>query len=469
MKQNDITMINEIVRNENLEINLPTFCAAVSSRYYEKALLQLTMNYFTLYEVVRDKENPQVTSGKKIMNSVHSILGNTYLSKYDVKSTEQALKKLEALRNEIIGKMQVLTTYTDILQVYEYVLNRVELRFETNLPDYDETEITKEIMAYIFDSKDNVVVNGKIKEILEQLPIRMTKAKFFEQISNSLSLYKGSDKESLESFLYIIRTSALLYRPEGIENSYSTLSKIVKDLEKADYRTMQLKEYCKLSEKLSNGASYIQNLSDILVALIEIINHLYALLLAMPYAMDVDAQIEAVCSQILQATHERFKENDFESHLDEVMEKFVEIEGKQENISYELNQFESHLTQINENHRKIIESLMLQSQWNGINISQKLLSASYFVDLEEKKENGVVDEEFLDRETRQLLTELTNLFAECSQSVKRGIMANTLSKLPVFFHNSTEVSQYIFNSLSACAEESEKVASIQLIRQIMEF
>ena len=47
--------------------------------------------------------------------------------------------------------------------------------------------MTNEIMHYILSDKDNVVINGKISEIVGQLPVRMLKDRFFEHIRDAFT------------------------------------------------------------------------------------------------------------------------------------------------------------------------------------------------------------------------------------------------------------------------------------------
>ena len=103
--------------------------------------------------------------------------------------------------------MEVITAYVDRLRIYEHVLNRVEYRFNEGELDYDyyNTYMTNEIMHYILSDKDNVVINGKISEIVGQLPVRMLKDRFFEHNRNICVIYNIYDV----SMIYIIHLRGL--------------------------------------------------------------------------------------------------------------------------------------------------------------------------------------------------------------------------------------------------------------------
>lgn len=462
------SILNEINDGKNLDGNLSKYSGNLITNYYEYALVRLTMNYFTYYEVVKDKENPQVKIVKKLEKSIHTIMKNAYLSKFDGNIVEDSVKKLDQYRQEIIGKMQILTTYTDMLQVYEYVLNRLEYRFSKDIPSIDTETVIKEITSYIFESKDNVIINDKIKDIIGQLPIRMTKTKYFNLLSDSLAMYKGSDNSSMENYLYIMKTSAMLYKPVGIDEEYSNLISLTKELESTDYKNLNHKSYKSLVNKLQKGAEFIRDLVDIYVELEEIINNLYVLLLASPYVIHTDEKTEEVCIGILSKLNSNFLSNNFDEDLNELITMLEQIEGKQEDIGFNITKYESILYDIKERHTSFINSIMLEKIFHSLYTCQKLISSSLFIDINEIANNEVVDSDYITKVTEGLTLELKESFDKKSQLVNRAIMANTMNKMPVFFHNSGEVVEYIMNSLTGCNDEAEKFASINIIRQLME-
>lgn len=95
-----------------------------------------------------------------------------------------AVDRIDALRNRIIAKMEILTAYTDIFQIYEYVLNRVEYRFsESEFGDeYYNDRFEKDIYRYITGDKDNTVINMKLSQIVGQVPMRLSKNKFYDML-----------------------------------------------------------------------------------------------------------------------------------------------------------------------------------------------------------------------------------------------------------------------------------------------
>jgi hypothetical protein len=60
-------------------------------------------------------------------------------------------------------------------------------------------------MHYILENKDNVVINGRIAEVVGQLPMRLTRSKFLEYLNEAFSLYKGAMVGTVNDFIYNIR------------------------------------------------------------------------------------------------------------------------------------------------------------------------------------------------------------------------------------------------------------------------
>lgn len=460
-------ILKEINDGKNLEVALPEFGQTLMNYYYESGLIRLAMNYFTFYEVVKDKGNPQIKNVKKLTKLIHSILKEGYLSEFDGKKSESLISKLDGCRTEITNKMQILTTYTDMLQVYEYVLNRLEYKYTKTVPKVENEKAVQEIIGFIFETKDNIVIHNRIQEVIGQLPIRFAKTKYFELLSNSLSVYKGSDKESVENYIYILKTSGMLYKPDGMVESFSNLSRLIEELKTADYKNLDHKTYVSLCKKLKKSADFINDMADVYVELEEIVNHLYVVLLTLPYVSDTDGIIEDSCKYILSKLNQNFLENSFdEDSL--LIEKLQNLEGKQEEIGISIDKYESVLYDIKEKYGTFIDDIMQKKVFQSLYLCEKLLSTSLFIDIYKKSNNEVADEEFIINVTQELILEWKELFKENTPLVNRAIMANTIQRMPVFFKNANEVAEYIMNSLTNCNDIPEKAMSINMIQQLME-
>ena len=129
-----------------------------------------------------------------------------------VASEDVLTDKISSLRNRLIAIMESITDYVDKFKIYEYVLNRVEYRFKDDELDeeYYNTYMTNDIMHYILSDKDNVSINGRISEMVGQLPIRMSKARFMIILKMHLRCITEHRNRQLMIFYYSLSTSAML-------------------------------------------------------------------------------------------------------------------------------------------------------------------------------------------------------------------------------------------------------------------
>ena len=92
---------------------------------------------------------------------------------------------------------------------------------------------------------------------------------------------------------------------------------------------------------------------------------------------------------------------------------------------------------------------------------------SLFADLSDLEDTGVVETGDLDKLKDNLKVEFDRIFNEVDRSVRRGIMAQVIGSIPVYFENRTEVMEYIRSSLSSCNSREELVGTINAITEII--
>lgn len=485
MNKNMKTICNEITYGKNLDYNLPQFFNRLVTLYEQYATIKFTIHYYSFYEFCLEKKNNTDLEEDELVNQFNDIVKSSILSNFSGENMENSIKKLDDIRNQIISRVKILTAYTDIFQIYEYVLNRIEYRFQQSLMEDQDEEFIKEVVQYIFDTKDNVIINNKIKEVIGQLPVRFTKSKYLDLIRGSLSIYKGGDVTSLETFIYILKTSSMLYQPEGIKTSYFDFIQLRNELEGIDYKNITKEEYELYSNKIEQTANDINNKVDFYYGMQEAVNHLYVMLLTAPYAyMEGGYRVENLqgemkflvyppdhdenpCKSIINDVYTHFTADIKTAFTEETENKFIYTEGKQEYLYEEFEALEPILYDVKNDHMDIIESLMLGQIFKCLNISQSLLGTSLFIEFS-NEDFSKVDENYLNQTQEEMMNQLSDLFKTTSKYVTRAIMANTISKIPVFFQTTDEVMEYIQNSLDQCHDLAEKNACIDIIKSFWE-
>ena len=221
MKSADKKVMKEIAKHRDLEMNIPAYGNAYMNASYEYSLLRLVLNYYTMKEV--EDEGGSIANDDfllETMNQIHTILYQTLLSDGLNEEYEQFVEQIHKIRQDVTQKMKVLTAYTDALQLYEYILNRVEFGITGEDYPVEESELAAKVFQYLFRDNDKMVVNSKIQLVTGQLPVRMTKNRFFEYLTDTLNIYQGSDTSSVDDFVSMLKSTALLELPQGYGEDY---------------------------------------------------------------------------------------------------------------------------------------------------------------------------------------------------------------------------------------------------------
>ena len=442
------------------------------------ARINLMMEYYMFYETISEGINPYIDSASDTAEAFHGLVCR-FLAGPSREEAAQMAEELLALRAEVTDKMQVLTAYVDCFVVYEYILNRVQYRFEDMEMLPDDGEFAKDLVAYMFASEDNAIISENIRFAVGQLPMRMTRDRFYNIIRNSVSLFQGDDVSSLEGFLYMFRTNAMLYQDENQKKYFTEFAQILEEMSQLDFDNITEELYTIYAEKIRSSASRLNDVGDLYMQLAGLINDLYVLCVAQPYVMgeqfmvETDRVIRGINAMFLQQESPVWQEaGGFSTESEEdklrwLEEQFAAVEGKQEQIFESLNLAQAALEEIQEGHGDTIASLGLSEDFDALGRLLLLTSNSVFADLEQRESKEKVTQEIADKAAAEIIEECRTFFQGKSRMLRRAVMANTLEKMPVFFANAQEVADYVMGALSGCDDEAEKYASKLLLMDIM--
>lgn len=467
MKKEDKKIIKEIMQHKDLEMNLPVYAGSYINAAYEYSLIRFVLNYYTMKEVEDDTGN---VSGDEclsaVMDRIHTLLFRTILADELKEDYTAVIEEIDTLRADLTKKMTVLTAYTDTLQLYEYVLNRIEYGITGESFEVDETELAAKVFRYLFRDNDKMVVNSKIQMVTGQLPIRMTKSRFFDYLTDTLNIYNGSDKSSVDGFVGMLKSTALLEKPQGYGTDYPEISKVIQMLEELDFKNLELASYQALMEQFAMTAAHLTELVSNYLLAMEIVNDFYAALLAMPYEKNEEKGTET-CISMLRGLHDAFVSNGEIPEL--VDEGFMQIEGIQEMLGEDIMQFESILPDVISEHKDTISWIMSDKIFTSLSLISKLLSNSLFIDLNaEEGEEESTDSAYIAAKRDELVKELTEFFDSHPKVVNRAVMASLFSNMPVLFNSQQEIKEYIEYSLGHCSNSSELMACSKILEEMME-
>lgn len=456
-------VVKEISKKKNLSKNLSIYGNYMSDMYYRFARVCLSMNYFTYFQMMEDidkDKNADITAIHDELNTIIKDLLND-----DCNITE-AVEKLYNMRNKIIATMKILTSYADIFDRYEYVLNRVEYRFKESDIDNkdDDRELTRKIMKYILSDEDSAAINMRISEIISELPVRMTKAKFFERLDEGINVYRDTDRKSLNDFLYMIGTSAMMDLPDGFDDTFDELHSIYKNVMEADYDNITEADYDNLHSKIVFAAQFIQDSVSIYMMLAQIVNEVCAIAGLEEYVSDKGEESE-YCIRLISYVNDAFFSGNFEAADSALEECFMRIEGVQEMLHEKYMTFEYQLDEL----KKETLSEEFKPLYNKLFKAQVLVSDSLFVEFNDNNTNDdekLSDDEFADIK-KKFMEKTQSFLSDKPRAVKRAVMSVIIASLPTFFNNIEELQDYIYSSLESCRDKAEKTAVVELINMII--
>lgn len=452
-------VIKNIKAGRELEKNLPLYRTYLTLLAGRMASLRLAINQYYLTDfkeeyVVKNQE------WSKLYQELESVIGDCILGEKD---REEGLERLKALRSASVHMVEKLTCYSDWFSIYEYVLNRLEYRFKEG---WEQEQVSNEFFTERFlkactKDKDQTLFHLSVQEMVGQLPLRMTKAKFYERLRDAMSVYRGSDRSTLEDFLYMVRTKCLLWKPEDFEDGFGELAERYLVLKELNYGEITGEEYERGAKALEEGSAMLNDLLDAFMLLQEAINDCYIVLLCTPITF-ADSDERENCRRILEITVQIAAGEDEEKYTEELEDIFIALEGSQEELSEKYDRCAYLLDDIRENYPE-------EKQFEDLYKIELLMSTSHYVDLNraEKKEEAV-DDDFAEAEYQKLVTEFDACFQQSAKPVRKAVMAAALSSFPVFFQSVEEIRDYMNDSLNGCRDMAERKASMELLSQIMD-
>lgn len=459
MSQRGKELVRKLKKEIHFKETVKEYSDFMNQNYKEFAYIRLALLYDTYFEVLADTKDAEEKINPSYLKTLNEVIKKVFFAETE----EKDLEVIERLRDEIIEDMKILTAFVDQFQVYEHMLNRIYYQFE-EVEEVAVDVLIQEMFTYIFADKDNVIINDKIRSLMYELPVRMTKNKFFEHIFDAMDIYKGTSQEGIDSFLYMIKTTAGILCPEGFKERYPEISNTLKQFDEMEYATISKEDFERLKELRDDISLELTERVNLLVQLQEIVNHVYVLILTKDYSVPDMKEFHAA-KEIIQRINRAFYDENSESL--ELEAYFVELEGKQESIYEEIQVSEGMIYDLLTNSKEKLSEYELLHTMEKVNLVMNLLSDSIFMEFDDEKAVSMVDADFLATEKNRLSEEFTRLFETHERAYNQSVMAMVLSKLPVIFNSQSEMKEYFEHTLSRCNNKNLLYACSKRIRDIM--
>ncbi len=461
MKSTCKKIVTDINRDKDMMDTVPKYLALLDSQYNYYSTVKLCLNFYTIREMLEEGE--YVADFKEDYDKIAGLLIKAFDSTKEI--NQEDIDLIDSLRNSVEYKMKLLTSYTDGFEIYEYILNRLEAGIKNTAESVDTELLSNKMFQYVFSENDTVVVNTKLQILMSQLPVRMTKNKFYDVVANTLSIYKGGETSSVDDFVDMLKTAVLISKPDGFDTEYPELYDVYKRLEETDYKSLDEGSFDRLSIDLNQGAEYITQQVSFYMLFQEVINDTYTILLTTQGKennADKDSFKSAV--KIIDTCISSFSEDSAE----ELMDAFMSLEGAQENVYENVMILETVLDDVEHKSSDMAEDI--RTHVAKLLTVEKLVSSSLFIDLKKNvgAEAVIADADYIGKLKEELTAEFAEYFKDKSMIVVRSIMCKILAAMPIFLDTQQEIKNYFDYVLDNCKNDSELTACNKLICDIIE-
>ena len=452
MKTN--STIRGIAHGHMTKDNLTGFASMMTSDARTLSLARIAMN-LPVYLDMGEELSDEYTRISKLSAAYCGLLGRVnkeLVSGLDEKREEEAL----SLRKESTQIMELLSAYTDRFTVYEYVLNRLEYRFSGASLEagYSDEDMTQEILQKLSSETDQTVRQSMLVSIIEQLPMRMTRKRFFQVLAEGMDAYKGSDKEAVDGQLFMLRTAAMLEEPAEFKQSFPAFYEVV---EQAPLSTVSEAEWNKLHDMLADAMEELNSQMDRMLLLQELINDLCVVTMTDGCTW---TEQHKTCSSIISFT---LTPGTDEAALNAML---TALEGIQEQYSMTFQEKSTLVDELMQSSKEQLSEQGMIETFSKLEVLSKLLSSSRFADIEQKQESETVEASYIEEQTAALISELETFLKSSSKPLARAVMAKLVTMVPLFIRDYNQLEEYIQNSLSSCSDVAEKLACIEIIRSL---
>ena len=444
------SVLRALRRKENAEENLNRYADITESRIMNYALVNLALHAVSLAEACMEG----FVRGEDLSPSADLLRELSLGNRPDT-------ERIRLLRDENILRMKQLTDDVDIYSVNEYMLNRIEHRFNAPFSleaDYTDQKMTDDLLLFLSHQKDEAQ-NLYTVRFIEQLPVRMTKNRFLEILSERLTVYKDNDRASFDDIMTTLRSAALLKgaASESLKNLSDALSGTpVDQIDEKSYRTsfnLMTEISAELNEKI-----------DLFQILEEVLNDLFAVALCFDRLDDV--RVKEHCLFII-GDAAKVLLNEQDSVSEETFSACENLEGLPEETIFPFKEALGNREDLEDRFLFTMKNEDLDRRFEVLRVCELLLSNSLYAPLE-KTADLEMTPAYYRSEVEEFLTSLMERFSGMNRQYQRAVMARVFSVLPPHFTAQEELETYIFDSLAGCRDTAEKLGVIEILQQIME-
>lgn len=419
------------------------------------ATVMLPLDVYSLYEMFAEEQMRNAQEYEDILDTV-------------IKAVRGEQADLYGARKELIARMKEAMFYLDEYSVFEYILARIAGRFlKKELPEIDVSAEVASLVGRIRALKDKSLVQTNVVMITSQLPIRFTKQKFADIVSENLKIYSGLPRQSAKDFYENTLSYAGIYSGELSEDRFADLAATARKLTGADYANLSAEEYDVLKNEYNEAGDIISETIDLFNMLAKIINSLIVIKETEEYKNDESEEVNAALAAMYSEVCSAFENEDASLVSEDTVESFAALEGRVEKYAALKAKAESR-------HTARYEKQHGGSDSEKDNNLFMLLSESLFADIYDESEGNDSAEADMAPADDIYIHELAKKFEETfrkqaegeSRALVRARMAGALGQMLPIFNDINEFRTFAETTLLNTGDRAEREGSIIQIKRL---
>lgn len=417
----------------------------------------LPLDVYSLYEMFAEEQMRNAQEYEDILDTV-------------IKGIRGEQADLYGARKELTERMKEIMFYLDEYSVFEYILARISGRFsKEETPEIDVSAEVASLVGSIRALKDKSLVQTNVVMITSQLPVRFTKQKFADIVSENLKIYSGLPRQSAKDFYENTLSYAGIYSGELSADRFADLASTAGKLTGADYANLSEDEYNRLKEEYNEASDIIRETIDVFDRLAKIINSLIVINETADYKTKETEEVNSGLSSMYREVCNALENEDASLVGEDTVECFTIIEGRVEKYAALKAKAESNHSARYEKHRGDADA----EKENNLFM---LLSESLFAELYDESEDASFVEDNMAPADDVYIHELSRKFEEAfrkqaegeSRMLVRARMAGALGQMLPIFDDINEFRTFAETTLLNTGDRAEREGSILQIRHLFE-
>ncbi len=451
--------LKKINNNEIKPLETAALINLCTNKVSEFQLYSLALKYYSYLERNRDVEDTEDDCYHDDCKHENKIKGNgltelkvifdDYVEHFSKTGQLPTVNTLLELREDLKKYVTVLSAYGDQIILLENVYFKSRYNDEKMTVMDSDTGFTQRVMDILMANDNSAEIREHLKVIYPELPMRMTKSKFLALVDDYINKLKGMPTEDVKNHIQLLKET---FDPVSVEGYGEVACEIALELERVKKELINGENPQKDSgyHHMYHLTEDKNNMIELALDLTELLNNVLALAL-----VDFDSEgfrVYNVVKPLLEG----------ESSELILAKVFEDVEQNYEHIGNDLLKISSVMDQLMKC-SELIEEAGKTLEFNEFKYAFELSKEGYFIERPYTREEAFPVHSELILMKNELISYMQQVLNVETRSIRRGRMSLMMGVLQILHTTGQEIYDHIYNSISTCDKNGEKVMSMQNI------